>query len=239
MMRLQGQGRMFKCSGGQNALETGLAFWRHLEEVQFIWILKKELEFVRPKRRRKRAFQWKKSSGSIKDRNTEMLGRYFCVTEKWSKRREDKISKKFCQRGRKTSQRTHRLDFRILYEREKMIPKYQLARVLQPPGNQFSYHLSNPTPFSPLLLVVQSLKHPLFLSVNSLPPCLQVKILIYYLFVIGPLLSVSQSIKPFIVAHQLNFKPVLYCITLCPPSVNLSLFENNLHTFLPERPSLN
>lgn len=56
---------------------------------------------------------------SIKDRNMEMLGRYFYVTEKWSKRREDKISKKFSVSGRKTSQRTHRLDFRILYEREK------------------------------------------------------------------------------------------------------------------------
>ena len=58
---------MLKFSGGQNVLETGLAFWRHLEEVQFIWILKKELEFIQPKRR-KRAFSWKKSYGSIKDK---------------------------------------------------------------------------------------------------------------------------------------------------------------------------
>lgn len=119
-----------------------------------------------------------------------------------------------------------------------MIPKYQMARLFQPPHNKFSYHLSSPTLFSPLPLVVHSLKHPLFLSVNSLPPCLQVKILIYYLVVIGPFLSVSQSIKPFIVAHKLNFKPVVYCITLYPPSVNLSLFKNDLHTFLPERHSL-
>lgn len=43
---------------------------------------------------------------SIKDRNMEMLGRYFYVTEKWSKRREDKISKKFCQRLKDQSKNT-------------------------------------------------------------------------------------------------------------------------------------
>ena len=36
----------------------------------------------------------------------EMLGRYFCVTEKWSKRREDKISKKFCQVERPVREHT-------------------------------------------------------------------------------------------------------------------------------------
>lgn len=98
-----------------------------------------------------------------------------------------------------------------------------VSRLFQHPGNYFSYHLSNPTPFSTLPLVVHSLKHPLFLSVQSFPPCLQVKILIYYLDITGPFLSVS-SIKPFIVAHKLTFKLVFYCTTLYPPSVNVLLF---------------
>lgn len=45
---------MLKFSGGQNALEIGIAFWRLKKKVLFIQILKKELEFFRPRRRGKK-----------------------------------------------------------------------------------------------------------------------------------------------------------------------------------------
>lgn len=45
---------MLTFSGGQNAPEIGIAFWRLKKEVLFIQILKKELEFFRPRRRGKK-----------------------------------------------------------------------------------------------------------------------------------------------------------------------------------------
>lgn len=48
------QGKMLKYSGGQNALETSLALWRHMMDVLFIQVFKKEFRFARPRRREKK-----------------------------------------------------------------------------------------------------------------------------------------------------------------------------------------
>lgn len=60
----------------------------------------------------------------------------------------------------------------------------------------------------------------------KLPLCLQIKILIYYLDVTGPLLSASSINCLLTVAHKLTLEPVFHHTTLYPLQWTLSILLN-------------